>query len=133
MKKKFIWTSLTFIRLTILSVSCKKESTSLQSSIQDSQSSDVGSVDIGNNVDGTTTLTLRPGIDGQDADVLYFQGRPDQMDANFNYQHVLETYAWTDGGVPITRRSFIRFDSLVKVPNTAKIISAKFPATAGKN
>jgi hypothetical protein len=114
-------TLLIFISLT----GCQKELSSIQGSIQNSQSSADGSVVINHNIDGTTTLTLRPGKDGQDANVLYFEGRPDQMDANFNYQHVLETYAWTDGGTPITRRSFIRFDSLAKVPDTARIISAK--------
>ena len=58
-------------------------------------------------------LTPRPGLrGGRDANVLYFECHPNQMDANFNYQNELDTVAWTDGGYNVIRRSLMRFDSL---------------------
>lgn len=103
---------------------CKKniQSTSPQNEAQISSDDEVSLSTEGSNL----KLTLRPGPNsGQDANVLYFEGHTDQMNANFNYQNELETVAWTDGGYNVIRRSLIRFDSLAKVPTTATVVSAE--------
>jgi hypothetical protein len=72
---------------------------------------------------GITKLVLRPcAADGQD---VYVDKLGTLPSGNTNYVPELPINNWTNGGIPLNTRSFIRFDSLLLVPASATVVSAK--------
>ncbi|HRH49270.1 MAG TPA: DNRLRE domain-containing protein [Panacibacter sp.] len=105
---------------------CKKdaalETSQLASTVAASEES---SVKI-ENVDGATVLTLRPGLnDGQDTYVSKIDDDPNDGNTNVNYAHELLASKFSYYGQLATQRGYIKFDSLIKIPSTAKIIAAR--------
>jgi hypothetical protein len=73
--------------------------------------------------DGITKLVLRPNADdGQDVFVDKLGSQPA---GNHNWVPELPINNWTNGGVPLNTRSFIRFDKLTLVSTSATVVSAK--------
>jgi hypothetical protein len=72
---------------------------------------------------GANKVVLRPGPrDGQDVYVDKLSNFPS---GNQNSVHELPINTWTNGGLPVNTRSFIRFEDLKLIPANATIISAK--------
>jgi len=70
-----------------------------------------------------TKLVLRPGPnDGQDVYVDKLQGVPV---GNQNHVPELPINQWTNGGLPLNTRSFIKFEDISLVPANANVVSAK--------
>jgi hypothetical protein len=101
--------------------SCKKESISTPQQVQDENAEVAQTVDAATT---TTILTLKPSAGGQDAYVAYWQGDAGWASGNDDWAQELSMCAWTNGGLPMTVRSFIRFPSLNQLPTGAQIISA---------
>lgn len=99
---------------------CKKDASS--SPVNDLSDKSVSG---SQNVDGSTTLVLRPGpTDGKDAYVNFLDGNANSIYGTSGDIPELGADAWTDGGALELRRFYIEFDSLVKVPATATVVSA---------
>ncbi|NNV54322.1 DNRLRE domain-containing protein [Panacibacter sp. KCS-6] len=76
-------------------------------------------------VAGANKLTLKPGVtDGQDTYVSKIDNDPNDGNGNLNYLHELISSKFYYFGQLATQRSYIKFDSLNKVPATSKITSA---------
>ena len=72
---------------------------------------------------GISTLTLRPGPGtGQDA---YVAEERNTESINVNYVPELSIASWTIDGQLYRAASYIRFDSLVEVPASSTVVSAK--------
>ena len=75
---------------------------------------------------GVTTVTLRPGADGQDTWVSKIDNDANDGNTNLNYTNEILAAKFYYYGQLATQRGYIKFDSLLfKVPATAKIISAR--------
>ncbi len=69
------------------------------------------------------TLSLRPGQ--KNSQDVYVAKETDVESDNVNYVPELSIASWTINGNLYTAGSYIRFDELIKVPQSAKIISAE--------
>src|SRR6478735_6826481 len=110
--------------LSMSLVSCQKESVSTpqtQQQVADENAEITQTVDAAT---GTSTLSIRPGTGGQDAYVAYWQGDAAWANANQDWAQELSMCSWTNSGLPMTVRSFIRFSGISRLPVGAQIISA---------
>ncbi len=115
----------TFCLAGTILFSCKKETAVSADARSNSSLSEDASV-ISETVSGTTTLTLRPGLnDGQDTYVSKIDNDANDGNGNLNYTHELVMSKYYYYGQLATVRSYIKFDSLVKIPSTAKILGAQ--------
>jgi len=109
--------------LTLTLFGCKKENVSspqIQMISTDESSDATIFKAIGN---GTTKLVLRPGPrNGQDVYVDKLDNFPS---GNQNSVPELPINTWTNGGLLVNTRSFIKFENLKLIPANATIISAK--------
>lgn len=118
-------TLISFCLAGFIFISCKKEATVISSTTSSTGISEESSV-ITETENGTTTLTLRPGInDGQDTYVSKIDNDPNDGNGNLNYTHELLASKFYYFGQLATQRGYIKFDSLIKVPPAAKVVSAK--------
>ncbi|HRI19709.1 MAG TPA: DNRLRE domain-containing protein [Panacibacter sp.] len=104
--------------------SCKKE-TAVNNFVSSASVNNDASVVL-EAVDGATRLTLKPGLTGgQDSYVSKIDNDPNDGNTNLNFTHELVASKFYYYGQLATQRSYIKFDSLIKVPATAKIVSAR--------
>lgn len=116
--KKFFF-NCCLLTLIIFSSCTKKNISNPSTSLSSSTSDEVSLSNQGFNI----KLTLRPGPNsGQD---VYVDKELGVRSHNLNYVPELNANAWTIDGNPYNSGSYIRFDSLVIVPTSTSIISAK--------
>ncbi len=113
---KQIKTLFLFCALSILIFSgCKK------SEIQKLSSSNSDEISLSQN-NSVFTLSLKPGKNGQD---VYVAKETGVESDNVNYVPELSIASWTIDGNLYTAGTYIRFNALAKVPQTAKVLSAE--------
>lgn len=101
---------------------CKKEVNSNISKDADQLQSSVVSELAG----GATTITITPGpLDGQDTYVSKIDYDPNDGNGNLNFTEELVMSKYYYYGQLATVRSYLKFDSLSKIPATAKIVGAR--------
>lgn len=128
MKTVSILKNMFFLTLAIFTFAgCKKENTSaLQSQSSASQQTNLEFQNL--------QLVLQPGLEnGDDADVQILDSDPNSGNANSGQIPELDIITWTINGSPFYVRSYIKFDSLLVIPKTAKIGSARLHLYGVKN
>jgi len=110
----------------ILFASCKKENAQpVPVQITEPGIDDTVSVSSSTDIDGLTKLILRPcDHDGQDTYVCFLNGNPDWANSTGDWAQELSMCSWTNSGLPMTVRSFIRFPGISRLPAGAQIVSA---------
>jgi hypothetical protein len=115
--------------LSVSFFSCQKETVTNPQTVQtvDENSESTTSTDAATT---TTILTLKPGPGGQDTYVTYWNGDPSWANSNGDFAQELSMQAWTNQGLPMGVRSYIRFPGLIQVPAGAVIVSANLVLSA---
>ena len=110
--------------LSMSLVSCQKESVSTPQTQQQDADENAEITQTVDAATGITILSIRPGAGGQDAYVAYWQGDAAWANANQDWAQELSMCSWTNSGLPMTVRSFIRFPGISRLPAGAQIVSA---------
>ncbi|QEC65948.1 DNRLRE domain-containing protein [Panacibacter ginsenosidivorans] len=75
---------------------------------------------------GVTKVILKPNAkDGQDTYVTFWNGDASWANSTGDWAQELSMDSWTNGGLQMGVRSYLRFDKIALIPADAQIISAK--------
>lgn len=77
------------------------------------------------NTTGNYIVDIQPGEDGNDLWYKYWKNHDKYANENDTEVNLVKALTWKVKGTKLITRSVIKFDSLVKIPSTVKIVSAK--------
>lgn len=113
--------------LPLFFVSCKKEASTIASTLQESpdQISDADAAGLYRTTSGDMKLVLQPGMNkGQDAWIEYSPTDDSYATHNTGFADQFKVLAWTVYGTVVKSRSMIKFVDLSQVPTTSTVRQA---------